>query len=270
MKNKLGNFFLLALVLAVCAKADDPIAKVSARFLGAPYVESPLGEGDRAGAPKASKGQRYRLDAFDCVSYIETVVALAMTNSEEDFRAEMDKIRYKDGVVSFESRNHFTSIDWIPNNSRLFFDATERVSICSLLGPAKVITTKIDRQKWFEKVHNVRVSIPVAESRLLYVPSDALLAHREIVLRAIDAPMVANIVVKYPRPSASLGTDNDIAHMGFLLPSKNGLIFRHASKRAGQVVDRDFFKYLEALKSRPEIIGVNFLGIKGIEALKGK
>jgi len=270
MKNKLGKYFLLATLLAVCANADDRIAKTSARFLGAPYVEGPLGEGDKFGAARASKGPRYRLDAFDCVSYIETVMALAMTNSEEDFRAEMDKIRYKDGAVSFESRNHFTSADWIPNNSRIFFDATERVSIFSLLGPAKVVTTKIDKQKWFEKVHGVKAAIPVAESRLLYVPSDDLLAHREIVIRAIDAPMVANIVVKYPRPSASLGTDNDIIHMGFLLPVKNGLVFRHASKRAGQVVDRDFFKYLESLKSRPEIIGVNFLGIREIEALTGK
>ncbi|MDR2561215.1 MAG: DUF1460 domain-containing protein, partial [Holophagales bacterium] len=154
-----------------------------------------------------------------------------------------------------------------PNNSRLFFDATDKVSICSLLGPAKVITTKIDRQKWFEKMHGVKVSIPVAESRLPYVPLDALLAHREIVIRAVEAPMVANIVVKYPRPSASLGTDNDIVHMGFLLPSKNGLVFRHASKRAGQVVDRDFFKYLESFKTRPEIIGVNFLEINGKEIL---
>jgi len=270
MKNKIGKYFLLVLILATCVNADDRIAKASARFLGTPYMERPLGEGDKAGVPKASKGPRYRLDAFDCVSYVETVVALAMTNTEEDFRAEMDKIRYKDGKVSFEARNHFTSVDWIPNNSRLFFDATEKISIRSLLGPAQVITTKIDRQKWFEKVHGVKAAIPVVESRLLYVPSNALLAHREIAIKAVETPMIANIVVKYPRPSTRLGTDNDIAHMGFLLPVKNGLVFRHASKRAGHVVDRDFFKYLEALKSRPEIIGVNFLEIRGEETQNGR
>jgi len=265
MNNKVGRSFLLSLLLAAVAVAgaDDRIEKVSARFLGVPYMANPLGEGDMAGAPKASKGPRYRLDAFDCVSYVETVVALAMTDSEEGFRAEMDKIRYKNGVVSFETRNHFTSVDWIPNNVRCFFDATERVSIHALLGPARIRTTNIDRQKWFEKVHGAKVPLPVRESRLLYISFDDLLEGKERVIRAIEEPMVASIVVKYPTPSVALGTDNDIAHMGFLLPTKSGLIFRHASKKAGRVIDVDFFQYLRFLKNRPEFIGVNFLGIKG-------
>jgi hypothetical protein len=263
MKNKMGRFFLLVLLLVARGLADDRITKLSARFLGVPYMANPLGEGDMAGAPKASRGPRYRLDAFDCVSYVETVIALARTNSEEDFRAEMDKIRYKEGRVSFETRNHFTSVDWIPNNASRFSDATEKISLSALLGPARINTTKIDRQKWFERAHGTVVAAPVAESRLPYVPLDALLANRKTVIRAIEEPMVANIVVKYQRPSKALGTDNDIAHIGFLLPTKNGLIFRHASKRAGRVADSDFFKYLEFLKGRPENIGINFLDIKG-------
>jgi hypothetical protein len=182
----------------------------------------------------------------------------------------MDKIRYKDGRVSFETRNHFTSVDWIPNNASRFSDATEKVSLCALLGPAQINTTKIDRQKWFEKAHGAKVTTPVAESRLLYVPLDALLANRKTVIRAVEEPMIANIVVKYQKPSNALGTDNDIAHIGFLLPTKNGLVFRHASKRAGRVADSDFFKYLEFLKSRPENIGINFLEIKGERERTGR
>ncbi|MDR0498183.1 MAG: DUF1460 domain-containing protein [Holophagales bacterium] len=60
--------------------------------MNAPYVTNPLGEGDKADATKASRGPRCRLDAFDCVSYVETVIALAMTNSEDDFRGAMNKL----------------------------------------------------------------------------------------------------------------------------------------------------------------------------------
>jgi hypothetical protein len=90
-----------------------------------------------------------------------------------------------------------------------------------------------------------------------------MLANRVALVKAVEEPMVVNIVVKYPRPSNRLGTDNDIVHMGFLLPAKDGLIFRHASKRTGHVADVDFFRYLRFLKSRTENVGVNFLEIVG-------
>ncbi|MDR0498181.1 MAG: DUF1460 domain-containing protein [Holophagales bacterium] len=257
------RFFLLSLILAVCAGADDRIPKTSARFLNAPYVTNPLGEGDKADATKASRGPRYRLDAFDCVSYVETVIALAMTNSEDDFRAAMDKMRYKDGKVSFENRNHFTSVDWIQNNDHCFSDATERISLNALSDSAKVNKTNIDKQKWFKKAHGIEISVSPVESCLPYIPLNSILANRNKIIQAVREPMIANIVVKYPQPSQKLGTDNDIVHMGFLLPTKNGLIFRHASKRAGCVADVDFFRYLAFIKSRPDRVGVNFLEIAG-------
>jgi hypothetical protein len=74
---------------------------------------------------------------FDCVTFVETVLALALTRNEnytlnkfEDlFSKYLKSIRYVDSKDAYIYRNHFQSIDWNINNSWLVKDITDTFPI---------------------------------------------------------------------------------------------------------------------------------------------
>jgi len=79
-------------------------------LLGAPYLSSPLGEGfGRDPDP------RFRLDAFDCMTFVETALALASAGTVEEAERALDDIRYS-GAPAYERRNHEVLSQWIPAN----------------------------------------------------------------------------------------------------------------------------------------------------------
>ena len=93
-------FFLL---LAGCCVFDTTFTGQS--FLGVPYMNSPLGEG-----VMPDSDPLIRFDAFDCTTFVETVLAGGDVN-------KLNKIRYKNGNVGFLNRNHFIESDWLINNA---------------------------------------------------------------------------------------------------------------------------------------------------------
>lgn len=81
-------------------------------LVGTPYLPSPLGEGEGR-----DKDPRFRLDAFDCMTFVETAVALASASSLDEARMSLDDIRY-DLAPTFAARNHEVVSQWIPSNAR--------------------------------------------------------------------------------------------------------------------------------------------------------
>src|SRR6266849_10370488 len=73
---------------------------LSRHFLGHSYKTNPLiGSADTAEVFTAS------FDGFDCVTYIETVLALSRASSVNDFTDSLRKIRYDRGRIQWERRN---------------------------------------------------------------------------------------------------------------------------------------------------------------------
>src|ERR1700737_4925951 len=92
--------------------AGSRIDALSRHFLGHSYKPDPLiGSADTAEVFTAS------LDGFDCVTYIETVLALARAANVDDFSEWLRKIRYEQGCIQWKQRNHYMSL-WIRNNVR--------------------------------------------------------------------------------------------------------------------------------------------------------
>ncbi len=79
-------------------------------LLGAPYLASPLGEG-RGPDPDP----RFRLDAFDCMTFVETAVALGSAATLEEAARALDDVRYA-GAPALAERNHEVLSQWIPSN----------------------------------------------------------------------------------------------------------------------------------------------------------
>src|SRR5690606_31104954 len=76
--------------LTELASIQQRVLAASARLLGATYAADPLGEGP--GHPDADP--RLRLDAVDCQTYVETVLAMAASDSVDEVERRLDDLRY--------------------------------------------------------------------------------------------------------------------------------------------------------------------------------
>ncbi|MDP6802006.1 MAG: DUF1460 domain-containing protein [Gemmatimonadota bacterium] len=201
-------------------------AEVARDLLGLPYHNGPLGEGAFGGP---DPDPRVDWERVDCVTYLEQCLARALTPLDASLLPVLDAIRYRAGVVGFAERNHFMVTDWLPANSWLVRDVTAQ----SAPGKTLRIRRTIDRAE-FLRGHGV-------------TPSPA------------DAPREATIAVIPRRDAAKaegrlrtgdlvfwVGDREGIfsLHTGLVARGLSGeLLFRHASSRAGQVVDDSFRDY---------------------------
>ncbi len=128
-----------------------------------PYVAEPLGEGSQA---FYSQKPLYRLDVFDCTTFVETILALAVTSYNEDnnvilenFQQNINAIRYKAGEVSFHTRNHFPEADWIPNNIAAGFVEDISNEVALRFGYSHTLPALINKKAWYEHLTIDRICI---------------------------------------------------------------------------------------------------------------
>ncbi len=210
-------------------------ATIGEQYVGARYVNNPLGEGYGT-----DPDPLIRTDAFDCTTFVET----ALTGGDVN---KLTKIRYKDGIVDFVKRNHFTETDWLPNNSNIVNDVTSKH------GRTAVRRVKIDRANWLKKNYNINVRTAQQTVNLNYIP------YRTIKKINNTEPLVVLFIGDKYKTDNSLGTDLAVMHMGFLLP--NGIL-RHASSEQGRVVDTNFYEYVANRQKSPHNLGIMLLEIK--------
>ncbi len=227
------RWVLLILGLAGCG--IDATEYPGQSFLGMPYMVSPLGEG-----ALPDDGPLIRYDAFDCTTFVETVLA----NGDTDC---MNQIRYRDGEIGFLTRNHFIECDWLVNN----VDFVQNVS--AMYAPTDVRHVVIDKAEWFRVVHGIDVDIAPMTVDLEYIP------YKYVHLVDIDKPMIVLFVTDKPDFRDKIGTDLAVVHMGFWLP--NGML-RHASSNRGAVVDVDMAKYMAQRMKDKTNIGIALVEIK--------
>ncbi|MDR1009209.1 MAG: DUF1460 domain-containing protein [Rickettsiales bacterium] len=231
--------FLVAALLLFAAPLRAEIADTSAQFVGAEYLIDPLGEG-----VGYDSDPLVRFDAFDCLTFVETVLAL-------ENGVNLNDIRYKDGRVDFVARHHFLAADWVPNNRRIVRDATRTLGL-----PFTLQYTTIDRAAWFRKVHGISVDASPVVVESVFIPKVDIKAYRGRIVSLVWRPMVVAFVTSDMDLREKVGTDLVYSHIGFLIPAKGTLLLRHASSTAKKVVDVDFFKYVEG---RTSIKGVSIL-----------
>lgn len=204
-------------------------------YLGAKYIRDPLGEEK---AP--DKDPLIRTDAFDCTTFVETVMAGGDVSN-------LNQIRYKDGEIDFMNRNHFIETDWLKNNSN-------RVkNVSAQYGKTKTRRLTIDKAKWLKKVHKIDTDIAPEFVTLEYVP------YKNLSLPNNTETMIVLFISANSNSVDTIGTELAVTHMGLLLPG--GETLRHASSAAGHVVDADFMKYSSRRRQMGEM-GVAFIAIK--------
>jgi hypothetical protein len=186
---------------------------ISARLLGAPYIVQPL-----KGSLTEPEEFVVRLDGFDCVTYIETVLALAGALDVNSFLNRLRTLRYANGEVSYATRLHYTT-DWSKANIQRGYlqDVT--------LGADTVARTKV-----LSKLAGFQ---PRAESFRFY-PKTKLNAVKETLQ---DGDLIYFV-------SARQGLDT--YHVGLLFWEGDRLVMRHAARSQHKVVEQPLTEFIKA------------------------
>lgn len=254
----------------------------SKHFLDTTYVLGALGEGDNA---TYDQFPRYRIDAFDCDTYVNTVIALSLADSVQSFHRCIHHMRYKDGRVDYLYRNHFSTIDWNINNQKrgVLKDITRTIHNQKNESVAQIAHAIINKPNWYshKSINTIRLTQPnpalqnerlkmlkakgaqstVTRSSLPYLPFSALFLKNKQANLYLFAQIPDGAVIEIVRPNWDLrqqiGTALNVSHLGFAIWNKGVLYFREASSEYNKVVDVPLIKYLEQAQKSPTIKGIN-------------
>lgn len=145
--------------VATCVKRDPAAPKkalaerlvdVTNPFVGAPYVLSPLGEGIGA-TPDADPLVRW--DAFDCTTFVETAMSLALADDLAEAKRLLEVIRYREARVDYLARRHFPEAEWIPELIKLGFleDITRKIAGAEIVVEKKKINVSVWKKNKSDK-----------------------------------------------------------------------------------------------------------------------
>lgn len=232
----------------------DRIEYHSRELLGRAYGDSPLGEGNGYDSDPL-----IRFDLFDCTTFVETVLALSLSDIPGVNKAPVEilnSIRYKSegSEISFVNRTHFTSADWIPNlmNKNIIQDITVEL----FKENSVQFVTEIDRQAWFQTSHQIHV--PIAK-QVVILPVVELKAFKKNakLWDLIPSGSLINFVGHPSTIKAATGTDMDVRHQGIAIRRDGELFLRHAKSTGRGVVEE---KITNAFK-HPYLIHVHSINV---------
>ena len=260
----------------------DRLDWISQQFMGRPYLLGALGEGEKG---RYDQYPRYRVDAFDCETYVDTVLALALANSASTFTQCINSIRYKDGKVSYINRNHFTSIDWNINNQKMnrLKDITLTIHDQQNKPVAVYAEALINKPNWYARKNNSSIrlekaqkgiaaqrlselvskgkKLPSAISKIAYIPLRALFSRTKKPNYYLFSQIPNGSIIEIVRPnwdvSSVIGTNLNVSHLGFGIWRNKQLYFRNASSQDNKVMEVLLTDYLKKAISSPTIKGIN-------------
>jgi len=215
----------------------ERMAAVSEQLLGRPYQVDATGEGVE---PDRDPPARY--DVFDCLTFVEEVLALTLSGDPLSAPMVRRGLRYGAARSRYDDRRHFMLTEWIPG---AIADGWLR-DITDTLGPTHLLQLDLDPDTW--RWWRRRSLFRLPDSRL---PT----GHFELPVMSVDAAMDAAadippgaliLTVRHPKE----GVPIVVTHLGFKIPSPpERPLVRHATKMRGkQVMDHSLLWYLDHLR----------------------
>lgn len=247
-------------------------------FLGLPYGKNgPLGEGPEG---RFDRDPLYRFDLFDCTTYVETVVALALSRTVNEFENNLDKIRYEDGDVDYLKRNHFTDLQWIPFNTANGYmsEINQKVfppeelktaqaiinfpnwlkshKIEQIIAPLETIET---RRALLEELKSLASQYKQSVARVSYISIKSILL-KPSLLNSIPSGAIINFVRPNWDLTTTSGTHQNISHQGFIFRNNKIPILRHATI-TGKVEEISLVQYLKKFENHPTLKGIHLMTV---------
>lgn len=185
---------------------------ISAQFLGKPYLVGPL-----IGSDTEPEVFTATYDGFDCVTYLETCLALAWAKQGEEVNDILRAIRYRNGNVKWEERLHYTT-DWNKYHIQRgdFADLTrgeDTLSRTKEINWLKSFAPRTITYRYFPKRKLNKVSKRFRDGDLIYF--------------------------------ASTRKGLDTFHVGMLFWVDGKLVMRHSAKSKGGVVEQELAEFVK-------------------------
>lgn len=225
-------------------------------LIGAPYEADPLDRDARGTAEPLRAG----FDGFDCVTYVETVLALARSialgkTAPADYAAELVHLRYRHGEPGYCARQHYFG-DWA--ELQVAAGVLEEVTTAMAGDPAHLAVLRLTHGFDFLSRNAAKTpGLTAAADRLHCVrEQEAALSARDdgsAYIRATSLPKIVNglkpgDLIAWVADVPGL----DILHVGIVVARPNGrLELAQASKREGRVlVSPDLLRYAASLRQQ--------------------
>src|SRR5262245_21203755 len=184
---------------------------ISGALRGARYQGSTL-----IGSPRRPEQFVVRDDAFDCVTFCETVLAAAIAANLGEFDTVLRNVRYHNGAVTWRDRNHYF-FEWCQHN------VDNRT--CRWL--------RVDGAVDIEKTVDYQAGLGRRRFAMRVIPSGAFLANKNNLERGDIIGFVSR------RPNV------DYFHTGLIAFDKaGGLLLRHASQSRHRVLDERMEQFI--------------------------
>lgn len=190
---------------------EDDISRLTKKFLDVEYVSGTLSNHE---IDTSAEKLIIDFSSLDCFTFIDTIEALKNSIDFESFRQKLIETRYKDGKVSYHTRNHFFS-DWIENNGMK--------DITCELGECKKSLKVLNQDFKYLK------EIPEVLREISYIPT------KDIDLDKLKSGDYIGIYT--PKE------DLDVTHTGIIIKKDGKVFIRHASSLYKKVMDSELFLY---------------------------
>jgi Protein of unknown function (DUF1460) len=190
------------------------IDAVSQKFVGSSYKSNPL-----VGSAETAEVFTVSLADFDCVTYIEAVLALARSATVDEFTKWLRRIRYEHGRIQWARRNHYMT-QWIRNNIRN-----------RIVGPVPLPAVPMVVR---ERTLNIVPGLKAQRTRLKYVPKTAV--------PRLEPHLQSGDLIFFVSTRRNL----DVFHLGIIVRDDQTIRIRHASRSQGMVVEQSLRDFLKA------------------------
>lgn len=187
---------------------ERKIVKISQHFLGIPYKKNSL-----IGSFIQQEQLVIDFEGVDCMTFIEYVEAMRMSDSYSSFVENLRYVRYFDGIVDFKKRRHFFT-DW--NELKTVKNVTEALNEQFL-----TVVKELNFVEGIEPKHRV----------INYIPAEAI--------GKITSKLKTGDYCGFYTSKEGL----DVTHVGIIILDGDTLKLRHASSKKGYVLDEDFLQY---------------------------
>ncbi len=198
----------------------ERVAAISDILQGTPYLNDAAGEGV---LPDLDPPVRY--DAFDCLTFVEEVLALAISADPRSAARVRNSLRYGEGQPrTYEDRQHFMLQQWVPQA----IAAGWLRDITAELGETRIIEKTVTAQTWRGW-----------KGRRLFLLPDARLPTGTFQLPVLppgvaweSAPAIPTGAVVLTVRENKAGVPIVVTHLGFKVDgaTEDEPLFRHATK----------------------------------------
>ena len=186
----------------------------------------------------------------NCMVFCEHVLALAISDSWDNFFNNLQQIRYKNGIIGMRTRNHYTMADWLPENNWILNDVSSKVG-SSL---TKSVTRTISHKNFFngKKIKDLRYVLEDRKLTVDYVPKEDL----SKIKRNLKNGDIGAILFADKKDIFS-------AHMFMIIEEKNQLIVRESSTSKMSTFDSSFDDWAKKTENSKRYIGASFMRVRG-------